>query len=480
VIQKKRILGVFITIIIVLGGYFRLSQIQTREIHGDESIYYSVSVQNSIQQIISISHNFKDHGIAYFLFLKANQAFIQDIPTLRYTNVGLYVVSALLLFVTLNSLGLKSYALLGLFIFSTHWHFIQISTVLSPYNLVIPLALSSIFLLVHIMRNAKTSVYIDVLFAFATALSMYADYSFFYLFYLYISIIGITREKKLIRPYLFTLIFVMPGLIQFFWNFQHISGLFSRVPDVVQLTFKTFLLETARLMVFTPAPWVGLILFITIIGGLVMFGVRSNNKLSRQIVFSILLTLLSSLSTLYLVHQFIFPLFLPRSFWVFHLLITLCIVFLVQYISTRPFITLPALIILSMHLSGITIDTYTNHYSLSGSIESSSLITLMSKHPSPKKIVFYDPIFTCQPFISYYFSYEYPQSDKYSKEIKYILAHNPVIIHLYHSVNIENSLIPWEGDPSAAIVFCDTIENRLPIAGSVYQMKNNVFELVHL
>lgn len=464
---------ILFSLILLVGSYIRYIGIQRKEINGDETIYYLISIENTVQQIISISHKFKDHGFLYFLFLKTQHILVQDIPTMRYVNIVFYLISALVFYFLLRRLRLRITALVGVLLLSIHWHFVQISTLLAPYNLVIPLSLVSMYLLTRIVQKGTSSLVEDLAFSFVTALCMYADYSFFYLFYFYLFIFiyswGIRREILLFRSYVFTLVLTIPGLIQFVRHFQHITILFERVPDVVQLTLDSFIHETARLLVYYPNSWIGIILFISISSITMYFVLYRNRSLSITQYFVTLFSFIFALVTLYIVHQYLFPLYLPRSFWVFHLLLLIISLFGISVVSVKQ--------VVIVMLFGIY---FTNifSYGADSGIQNSTLITEMRKRNPPKRVVLYDPYFSCQAFVSYYFSVKYPTTDKYSSEVKKILSNKPEIIRLRYNKNLEKALDPWKSDKNTTFVMCEEIVYKPLVEGTVYRMHNNIFELM--
>lgn len=480
-IQKKSTIAIVLSIIIAIGICIRVVGIERREIYGDESIYYKTAVSSTTEELISIKHKFKDHGILYFLFIKATHNFVKDIPTLRYTNIVLYGASALLLFLILKKITFGYISLFGVFLYSIHWHFIQLSTMLSPYNLVIPFSLASLYLLLDRIDNKNNSLGRDLLFAVVTALSMYADYSFFYLFYFYLFVLLYLcykgRWRNLIRPYSITILLVLPGLLQFNFNFEHITILFDRVPGTVKFTFIEFLADFGRITMFLPLAWVGIC---TVLGMITYLVFASRKKKLPNIFLLVQWVVLTSFImcalTLFIIHQYIFPLYIPRSFWVFHFLILMIITLFIHLNSHKVMMAVVVCAICIANLLGLRIDSYSIPHNISDQIRYSSLLIEMSGKRAPSSLVLYDPYFACEALVSYYFSPYYPPSDKYYSRVNKIRSNNPEVIRLRKTDNINLLLSPWENDTTTTIIICDTITKGLSLRGDVYSMNNLSFE----
>lgn len=468
--------------LLLTGVYLRLRGIQTREINGDETIYYLISIENTIQQLILISHKFKDHGILYFLLIKFQHFFIQDIPTLRIGNIGLFLVSAITLYVLLQRLKFNFLALFGVFLFSTHWHFVNSSIVLSPYNLVMPLAFTSIAILITIMQSDKPSLKLDLLFGFTTALSMYADYSFFYLFFLYFFLFILHSvyklRSKLVRAYVLTIVLTLPGLIQFFRDFEHITILFERVPGDIQFTLQSYLQDIGQILLFRHPSLIGIMLIVFLITT-TLFALFLNRENPFPTFFvSVILSLLSNIGLLYLVHHYIFPLYLPNSFWVFHVFVLfISLYFISSFSGGWKFIPIFVIAFLQIaNIPGIETNWNKDMYGFKNEINSSSLINIMESSTAPTKIILYDPYFSCQVFVSYYFSKHYPTTDIHYSKIKRILNKNPEIIRLRHNNNLDTLFKPWSKDDLITIVLCDEIHKKPNFIGEAYTMYNNSFK----
>lgn len=134
------------------------------------------------------------------------------------------------------------------------------------------------------------------------------------------------------------------------------------------------------------------------------------------------------------------------------------------------------LFIFAANILGFRLDSYTIPHYIGEQIKYSSLLHAMSSRRAPSSIVLYDPYFACEALVSYYFSPNYPSSDKLNAIVKKIISKQPAIIRLRHNNNLDTLFKPWSKDDSTTIVLCDEIHKKPNFIGEAYTMYNNSFK----
>ncbi len=173
-----------------MGVLIRTYLIFTRNIFHDELAYIEIAKNESVLDIFFIKHWIKDHGILYCLFLKPFLSLTSNVIYLRLTNLVFYIVLSVYIFITFFQLGFSYWALVPVFLFTTLRYFIYLNSLISPFNLAAFFAglviLSFFNIFAHINKNVRCWIGRGLIFIRSSILGFYFDYSFLYLFGLYL------------------------------------------------------------------------------------------------------------------------------------------------------------------------------------------------------------------------------------------------------------------------------------------------------
>lgn len=403
---------IFISILL-LGALVRIFVMSNRDLFVDEVYYWRVSQMNSWRNLLLINHWIKDHGILYYLWLKVLAFFVVDIPTLRFSNIVLYVVSSMTFygfFKDKHGWG----ALLGVALFSFHRYFIYLSSTLSPYNLALCLTIVSIAGLYSVSEK-KPSFWKMLMVTGATIGAFYTDYSFFFTLPFYVSFFlfvmgNATNNQKryIVMVYSIVFIFILPGFIQFINNRDAIQDLFAN--RYFEHSFLRFAYIMGGMLFFRAIPLLGGILMI-LPGIAILFSKERKDPLVYAYIGSIYMIFISQ--------RFFFPLFAERYMW---FLYCLYILILMHMLKRK---TWGALMIALFILGGIVNYLVPQSHmfrapgDISYEVKYSSLL-LNEKNNDVEQLIVLDNTSTSDVLIHYYFGTRYPSSDKYSDSVNRI------------------------------------------------------------
>lgn len=399
-------------VILTLGSLLRILVIQNRDLFVDEVYYWRVSQMNSWKNLLFITHWIKDHGILYYVWLKALSLFVTDIPTLRYSNIILYIVSSVFFYRFFK----KKYgfsALLGIALFSFHRYFVYLSSTLSPYNLVWCLAGISIGGF-YFLRESKNKSFWSTLFfvVIVTVGAFYTDYSFFFTLPFYISFFiavmrdaEISHEKKryILLLYGIIFVFILPGLIQLVSNLNLIQELFAN--RYFEHSLSRFIYITGGMLFLRVVPLLGVVLMVLPLP-LVLF---VKGMKDRFVVYSYI----GGLCMIFISQRFFFPLFAERYMWGLYFFFIIFIMGLLKRRVAGGMLVGAIFIIGGIVNYSIPItNTFRVPGDISYEVKYSSLL-LNKKNEAARRVIVLDSTSTSDVFTHYYFGSRYPRLDKH-------------------------------------------------------------------
>lgn len=401
--------------IVILGSALRIVLIRQNDLFVDEVYYWRVSQMNSWKNLLLITHWIKDHGILYYIWLKALSFFVHDIPTLRYSNIFLYVVSSACFYGFFK----KKYgitALFGVALLSFHRYFIYLSSTLSPYNLVACLAIISVCGFYYLKDKRHVPWWIFLLAVLSTAGALYTDYSFFfmlpfyifYLLYIISSHVGYAEKRPLLKVYSFIVILILPGIIQFMGNLHSIQDLFAN--RYFEHSPFSFLYSMGGILFLRVAPFFGITFMIVPI----ILSISSKDRRGVALTLSHICSILM----IFVSQRFFFPLFAERYLWAPYFLYILSITILLHR-RTVGGVLLFAFFVMSGIVNYLvpTTDTFRVPGDISYEVKYSSLL-LNNKNAKAKRIIVLDVTSASDVFTHYYFGSRYPTTDKYGEAVQ--------------------------------------------------------------
>lgn len=430
--KKNNQIFLFFATILILGLSFRIFVILTRNIFLDEFLYTNIARSRSIKNIIFINHGIKDHGVVYYLFLKPFLLLTKDIIYLRFTNLIFYTILSIYIFATFYKLLSNKYlAIIPIFFFSIFRHFIYLNSHISPFNSALFFGGLSILALINIVFATNLAYKITFhhfIFVLSTILGFYSDYSFFYMFGFYLFFLVFVFLKKkgwliiILNLYLFVLVFIIPGIFQFFNNLPQIDYLFNitygsffdlKFAEYISLIAQILILRlNSRIALF----FLGLILFFSIFIPLI---IKTKNNFFVYLCPFLSFSFIVNLFIIYFISKIMFYLFIERSFWFFYLIIIFLISFqIIAFFYNKKILGWVFFVtILIVNLLNIKYPTL-NFSDIAFELNYNSLINKLIKETKKQKIIIVDKKHAFRILADYYFSTEYPQSGNYYKELE--------------------------------------------------------------
>lgn len=445
-------------VIVVIGILLRLIVIQGRDLFIDEVYYWMVSNVNSWRDLIFINHWIKDHGILYYLWLKILIHIIPDIPTLRYSNIVLYIISSVFLYINMKGKS-NTVALMSVALFSFHRYFIFLSSTLTPYNLVACLAIISISGILYSGNKITRWMTIGSL-ACITAMAFYSDYSFYFALPFYIAFfifkIGdnqTAREEKIAIGILYFLTFqlLIPGLIQFITNINSIERLFAN--RYFESSFVHYFYTLAGTIFFRAVPPIGIVGLIIPILLLIFSRERKNVVFIYSYIGSILLLFISQ--------RYFFSLFAERYLWFLYLFYILLLTRMLEKRVYGAYYLVTVFIV--CNVVNIIIPFTTSFRApgdISYEVKYSSML-LNKANQDAKRIIVLDNTSASDVLTRYYFGSRYPSSDTYSKSIHKIKERVIILSSKTEDINVNLEKLIIENQKPCVLYYVTEKKERV-------------------
>jgi len=470
-------------LIIFFGFLIRIYLILERNIFTDEVFYTEVALKNNIKDIIFINHWIKDHGVLYYIFLKIFLFFTKKVEIIRFSNIFLYILLSIFVIYTFNKIFKKKYLTTAfLFIYSFNHYFVYLNSWVSPFNLVSFFSIISILSLMYILfKNNLNKEFCSYYFLFisSTILAFYSDYSFFYLiiFYFLTSvyyIFKLIKNKEIEKIYIFLnsclliLIFITPGIFQFYYNFDKIKYLFGNL-NYEYKNFFALINHLNQIFFFRKDNLFSLSFFVL----LIFFNIKIifKNKKDRLIITTIkiiLLSILGKILTIFIVSKNFFNLVNERSFWPIYLFFILNTTFnsYALFKSKIIFNKIVGKILLIILLFGLF--TKSNLYYIPANIkEEMPYKNFINNQKNTDVIILVDKLYYYYPITNYYYSEVF--GNKINKPNLFIIRNQ----YLTEVVNKINSIfIFYPQRKNFAIVF---LNYHLPNIDIFYSNLKNKF-----
>lgn len=401
--------------LLIIGSVFRIVVMNNRDLFVDEVYYWRVAQMNSWKNLLFITHWIKDHGILYYVWLKALSFFATDIPTLRYSNILIYVLSSISFYGFFRD-KYRFGALFGIVVFSFHRYFVYLSSTLSPYNLVWCLAVISICGLLFLVESKKTFNWkISFVVVFATVGAFYTDYSFFFTlpFYVFFFLFMISdlpldshKKRQIATLYGIIFILILPGLIQFIGNMDLVRDLFAN--RYFERSFLSFIYIMGGMLFLRVVPLLGIALMVLPLA-LVMKERRGTFLVASY---------LGSIGLIFVCQRFFFPLFAERYMWFPYFLYVLIHVSFLKdkNIGGALFALFFTLACIINYLMPVT-TAFRVPGDIGYEVKYSSLL-LNKKNTDAKQVVVLDRTSASDVLTRYYFGLRYPNTDRYSGSIR--------------------------------------------------------------
>lgn len=413
--------------ILVLGSLFRIFIMRNRDLFVDEVYYWRVSQMNSWKNLLLIGHWIKDHGILYYVWLKSLAIFVTDIPTLRFSNILLYIISGGALYAFFKD-RYGWGAIVGVALFSFHRYFVYLSSTLSPYNLALCLAIVSLCVLDHLKGLKRSVTWKEgVIMVFATVGAFYTDYSFFFAlpFYgaFFVSAIRETRvgyEKKRHIIALYTIVFmgILPGLIQFIGNLNPIQDLFAG--RYFEQSFSQFIYIMGGMMILRAVPLLGTVFMLVLVA---VFLFLRGKKGDRVLFWSYT----AGIFMVFVSQRFFFPLFAERYLWFLYFILILMMMYLVRSNTIQGVFLVGIFIVCGVINYPIPrTSTFRVPGDISYEVRYSSLL-MNERNEKAEKVIVLDTTTATDVLMHYYFGQRYPDSDPYKERIE-LLKQKVVIV----------------------------------------------------
>lgn len=401
--------------ILLLGTLVRIFVMNNRDLFVDEVYYWRVSQMNSWKNLFLISHWIKDHGILYYLWLKVLAFLVVDIPTLRLSNIVLYVVSSMTFygyFKDKHGWG----ALLGVALFSFHRYFVYLSSTLSPYNLALCLTMISVSGL-YSLNEKKAPFWNMFLIIGATVGAFYTDYSFFFMLPFYASFFMFvmsntarSQKRYIVMVYGIVCVFILPGLIQFVSNMDAIRDLFAN--RYFEHSFLRFTYIMGGMLFLRAIPLLGSILMI-LPALIILFTQEKKDPLIYAYI--------GGIGMIFVSQRFFFPLFAERYMWPLYYLY---ILILVHFLKGKTWGVVMMTTMTTLFIIGGIVNYFVpqSHMfrapgDISYEVKYSSLL-INGKNNDVEQLIVLDNTSTSDVLIHYYFGMRYPSSDVYAESVK--------------------------------------------------------------
>lgn len=412
--------SLFFWIIVVLGCIVRIFIQQNRNIYIDELYYWNVSRATNWIDTVLINHWIKDHGIVYYLWLKRFIHITPDIVLLRYSNLLLYIVSCIYIFISLRKKNVFI-GLLSIFFLSFHRYFVYLSSTLSPYNLVLTLSIISAGSLYSLIQsNEVFHKRTIVIFITSTVLAFYTDYSFFFTFpfyffsfLFYVLDKQIKKKEKLLLAVIYgsIVVLIIPGIYQFFYNLNSVHEL--NIGGQYESSIIHFMYSIAGTTVLRVLPQVGMLTI-----GLVATSVYILKKKEGYLMGSVYFSLLF---ILFITQKYFISFMAERYLW-FYYLIFLMIVTIFFDSKNKWCITTAIVIVVCGCINYFIPVTQSFHAPGDSSYEIlySSIFDNEYNNSQFNTIVIMDKTSRSKVIPFYYLIPEYPSSDKHFQKVKSI------------------------------------------------------------
>lgn len=328
--KKLNSLNIFFILILLVGSILRLYFIFSKNVYPDEIFYTGVSRSSSFIALVSMTTWLKDHAILYLLFLKVAQFITLNITFLRLSNLFLYIVLGISLYVFFKKIKNGIVALVPVFLLSFLSYFVFLNVYISPYNFVVFFSILgfvfiSNFILFSSTREEKLRN--SILFLIFSTLAFYSDYSviFFYLSLMPLVFLVFKWNERQAEDLTLlgfsNLLLIAPGLYQVGKNFHDFYKL-NRV-DYSHYNINIFLNNfSGSIFFYFIGGFSFLILFIWLVY-LFFTYLKSKNKNIKFLSFFVLLGFITDLVFLYIFNNNYFLIFDDHIFWYFQFLLAL-------------------------------------------------------------------------------------------------------------------------------------------------------------
>jgi hypothetical protein len=226
----------------------------------------------------------------------------------------------------------------------------------------------------------------------------------------------------LIVAYQTILAFVLPGVFQFFNNFQEINHLFRNF-NYKNPNFFSFIKEFSGTLLLRINPFFSLTYIIILPLAFLFIKRKKENNGIDKLSIVLILSFLANTLLLFIFVNYLFSIFMERSFWFFYfyLVITTSLISFILIKQKKIFFAwfLITIFVLSI---GINYVNPGNVFSIQGEISfefsyNKLIESITSKKNSVDNIIFIDERYSFYPLANYFFSKIYPKSGKYYKEI---------------------------------------------------------------
>lgn len=465
-------------LILLLGTLVRIVIMQNRDLFVDEVYYWRVAQMNSWKNLLFITHWIKDHGILYYLWIKALAYLVADIPTLRFSNIVLYVLTSGVIYGFLKdkySWG----AVVGVALFSFHRYFVYLSSTLSPYNLVVCLAAISLCGLYSLRESKRSMTWKEwMVIVLATVGAFYTDYSFFFTlpFYgvFFLSAmrdtqVGHNVKQRIMALYITIFLGILPGLIQFTRNLNQIQDLFAG--RYFEQSFFQFTYIMGGMMFLRAIPLVGVIFMVVLVA--YFFPRKGDVVLFWSYITGIFMIFVSQ--------RFFFPLFAERYLWFLYFVLLMMMVYLVRGKTVQGVFLVVVFAVGGMiNYSIPRTATFRAPGDISYEVRYSSFL-MNERNDKAEQVILLDTTTATDVFLHYYFGQRYPDSDPYREQVKRLKQKVVVISQRSDDTGvILKTLLSGKRKSCILYYVTDTKENVLQNrvvrqfgCGAVYQLNSS-------
>ena len=304
-------------LVIALGLFLRIRAATIQSFWGDETSIFTVSLKNSVTNLLLIKHWDKCHPQIYYLFLHFWQKISTNIVYLRFPSLLAFIPTIILVFKIAKKSSNSLAAHLSALFFAINHFFVNLGFQQKPYAFEMFFMMATIYSLQNLIKQEKISSKNNTFFIISASLAFYIDYSFVWLWgALGISIILMLVSKKITRK----------TTIDILKTYLVATGIMSlQIPIIISSIKEAFQLENylgvpkyinARYML---AEFVGLtepinldwlIVFLINISGILLF--KYLGKTKAILVSTLLISFLPVLTLSYLISQRT-PIFLDRN-----------------------------------------------------------------------------------------------------------------------------------------------------------------------
>jgi hypothetical protein len=247
-----------------------------------------------------------------------------------------------------------------------------------------------------------------------------------FFFYFFIFLYVLLKNKRLllylIVAYQAVLAFVLPGVFQFFNNFQQINYLFRNF-DYKNPNFFSFIKELSGILLLRINPFFSLTYIIILPLAFLFIKRKKENNGIDKLSIVLILSFFANILLLFIFVNYLFSIFMERSFWFFYfyLVITTSLVSFILIKQKKLFFAWFLIIIFVIAIF-INYVNPGNVVVIQGETSSETFYfklieSITSKKNSVDNIIFIDERYSFYPLANYFFSKIYPKSGKYYKEI---------------------------------------------------------------